>query len=279
MSRYDHILARFRNLRPQRGRTDHWLACCPLHGGGQERNPSLSIRIVDGKLRLRCFVCGPGMAPQIAAAIGCKVHELYPDSSRPKGRPVAHKITATFVYEDENGHPLYRACRYDYDNGGKSFSQERFFEGKWLAGIGPEPGVPGAAYTTRRVLYKLPHLLAHPDQPVCVVEGEGKVELLISWGLVAVCGVGGSGMGWLDCYSQALVGRRVAVLPDNDPPGYRHAERVLGSLVRFGAIAVRMVVIPGLPVGGDVVDFQKSGGTRAQLLEIVKSSPEWRPFP
>ena len=45
----------------------------------------------------------------------------------------------------------------------------------------------------RRVLYRLPELLARPDEPVYVVEGEKDADRLASMGLLATTNSGGAG--------------------------------------------------------------------------------------
>ena len=278
---FDDILSAFR-ARPVPGHGDCFKGFCPLHKCGCERRPSVSLRVDGDRLLIRCFVCGRDATPRVVEAAGFRMCQLFSDYGQ-KGKArsrVGLKPTAEFVYEDEEGRPLYKAVRYDYPpDGGKGFMQSRWDADKaaWLPGIGPEPGVPGAAFTTRRVPYRLPLLLKDPKQPVLVVEGEAKADLLVSWGLTATCGVGGTGMGWRDSYSKFLAGRRVAVLPDNDPPGHRHAYAVAGSLIYNGAAGVRIVALPGLPEAGDVIDFAKAGGTRDQLLAHIRNTPEWKP--
>ncbi len=276
MSRdFEAILAAFR-ARPH---GDKWSGFCPIHKHGAERTPSVSIAVQNGRLLVHCFVCGKEATPAIVEALGFRMTDLFDDP--PAGRKaVAREPSATFVYTDEAGSPLYRALRFNYPDGKKYFIQERFSptDGQWHPGLGSEPGTPGIAFHTRRVLYRLRDVITHPEQGVLIAEGEAKADLLASWGLVAVCNVGGAGMGWLDCYSESLRGRRVAVLPDNDPPGFRHAERVVGSLVRFGVQNLRIVQLPGLGPAEDVIDFAKRGGTREQLVALVKETVAWGPL-
>ena len=274
---FDAILAAFRAI-PEPGRPGYYKGFCTVHKGGCERRPSLSIAVTDDRILIRCFVCGPSMTRSIVEAAGFRMSQLFVDSPS-KGKQMAKDPTAEFIYKDETGKVLYKACRYDYEDR-KSFGQYRFDHEKnvWLPGIGPEPGVPGAAFSTRRVLYNLPMIVAHPDQPVIVTEGEGKADLLISWGLVGASCVGGAGMSWLPCYSESLKGRRVAILPDNDPPGFRHAETVIGSLVRHGVQNIRLVLLPNLPPKGDIIDYARAGGSRADLLKIIKETTTWGPL-
>jgi hypothetical protein len=53
-----------------------WIACCPAH---DDRNPSLSIRVVDdGRVLIHCFAgCD---ANEILEAVGLSFDALYPES-------------------------------------------------------------------------------------------------------------------------------------------------------------------------------------------------------
>jgi DNA primase len=126
------------------------------------------------------------------------------------------------------------------------------------------------------VLYRLPELTKAPERmPVFVVEGERKADLLASWGLVATCSPGGAGK-WANDHSLALCGRRVVVLPDNDRPGEAHARDVLYGAVSAGAASVRVVSLPGLPEGGDVVDWSALGHGVDDLIRECKGAREWK---
>ena len=279
---FEKILEAFR----ARGGGPRYIGYCPLHKYGEEDRPSVSLRVAEDRLLVRCFVCGKEATPQIVQAAGFHMRDLFADEL-PYRQALYRdpfsmmKATAVYVYTDEQGAPLFRSSRYDYPSGGKTFMQERLDEkdGKWRAGIGPPPGTKGAPFSTRRVLYRLHEIVATPGHGLIVVEGEGKADLLASWGLVATCGVGGCGMGWRDEYGPFLRGRRVVVLPDNDVPGFRYAEQVVGAAVRWGAENVRMILLPGIEEKGDVVDWAKAGGDRAQLLQLIKSTPAWNPTP
>lgn len=249
-----------------------WMALCPAH---DDSNPSLHItEESSGKILLHCFKkCG---VPSICHAWGLTKYELFPDTDQPtkrtKGRVTTKgKQVAEYIYQSEDGTDVIKAVRYEQPGGGKSFSQFRSDgRGGWIPGVkGIEP-----------VLYRLPELITAPmDRVVFVVEGEKKVEALRKWGLIATCNVGGAGK-WRDSYSDALRGREVVILPDNDPvdaksgacPGRDHAESVGYSLIGK-AKSIKVVTIPGLPSKGDIVDFQDAGGTLEQLWELLETTP------
>jgi hypothetical protein len=126
----------------------------------------------------------------------------------------------------------------------------------------------------RQVPYRLLELgTSRRDATVFIVEGEKDADRLAGLGLVATCNAGGAGK-WTAGHAWYLAGRRVAILPDHDQPGRRHAEQVAASL--FGLAArVKLVELPGLPPKGDVSDWLDGGGTVEQLLRLVEEAPEW----
>ena len=54
--------------------------------------------------------------------------------------------------------------------------------------------------------------------------------------------------------------RILVVLPDNDEPGRRHAEKVAKSLWSKAA-SIKVLKLPGLPDKGDVSDWLDAGGS------------------
>ena len=290
MRDYSDVLAHFRGVVSRPGKSDAWVAFCPVHKGGMERNRSLSLWVGPrGQLMVHCFACGREQKNLILSSVGLKMADLFEDSGKPMqgGRDLTafRKIVAHYTYTDEQGQPLYRVFRYEP----KCFLQGRYdpaYSGnkyeKSEAWKNYRPGVGEA----RRVLYRLPEIVSpdNADRCVFVVEGEGKVEALRAMGFLATCNVGGAGMGWMDCsqkeenfgscYSCTLAGRHVVILPDNNPPGYRHANMVAGSLLRHGAASVRYAVVPVDP-DKDVGDWVKAGGTREQLIAFCQEHPRY----
>lgn len=271
-----------------------WLAYCPVHeADGGTHNPSLHIdKAADGKLLLHCFAC-PATGPQICMAVGLTQSELYPDhgqrngragggGANRKGRPQGKKV-AEYEYRDSDGVLVYVARRYETDDGSKTFVAGRYDQNKKFI-----PNLRGV----QRVLYRLPELIAAgaadkanggTPRPVYIAEGEKKVDALARWGLTATCNLGGAGK-WNRDYAPFFRGRKVVILPDNDPtdpetgrnPGLDHARKILDSLAGI-AESVHVLELPGLPPKGDVIDWIAAGGTLPQLLELtaaVQAGPQ-----
>jgi hypothetical protein len=203
-------------------------------------------------------------AEQVVAAIGLTMADLYPPAPMEPGRRGrGHAPAAEYTYVDEHGELLYQSVRHDLPGGGKRFYVRRpDGDGGWIKGLGDIRPIP----------YRLPDLLAaDPSDWVFIVEGEKCADRLVGLGLVATTNPGGAGK-WRDGYSARLAGRYVAVLPDNDEPGRRHARQVVNSLDAV-AEEVRVVTLPGLPPKGDVVDWLNAGGSEAELLRLMATAP------
>lgn len=167
----------------------------------------------------------------------------------PWGDPVA-----IYPYHDEAGAVLYEFVR-----------RERYVDGRREKQL--RPRLPGAKYNgigeTRRVLYRLPEVLANPIVVVC--EGEKDAETLRAHGFVATCNPFGAGK-WRDEYSGALHGKSVILLPDNDVPGRSHSIDVAKRL--FGIAATLAVVeVPGAK---DISDWFAAGHSELEFLELLE---------
>lgn len=175
----------------------------------------------------------------------------------------ARQVDKTYPYHDETGTLLYEVVRYKP----KSFSQRRpDGRGGWVYNLS---GV-------RRVLYRLPELVAaDPARQVLICEGEKDADRLALLGFVATTCPQGAGK-WRPEYAEALCGRAVAVLADNDAAGRSHAEQVARALHAIAA-EVRVVNFDSLAEKGDASDFLDEGGTADDLERLIRSAPRWEP--
>lgn len=74
-----------------------------------------------------------------------------------------------------------------------------------------------------------------------------------------------------DDFNQPFQGAHVVILPDNDEPGRKHAEKV-AEVLRNWARTIKIVYLPGLPEQEDVTYWFESGGTAHELKAIVEQS-------
>lgn len=152
-----------------------------------------------------------------------------------------------WTYHDAAGEPVGVIVRWDTDDGKDIRPVSKTVKG-WIIGGMPEP----------RPLYRLPGLLARPDERVYVCEGEKAADPAASIGLLATTSPHG-------CKSAAtadwspLAGRDVVILPDNDLAGRRYAKQVAGLLAALEpAPSVKIVDLPELPGKGDIYDWLES---------------------
>ena len=265
-----------------------------------------AARALDGEAH-GSYVLAPGpghsradrslkVTPDPAAPDGFVVHSFCGDAfttcrdhvaerlGKPAWKPNSHangvkakakpRRVATFVYTDADSAPYLRVDRLEP----KSFRQFRWVAegegGRW------EPGKPKGP----KVPYRLPELrAAAPNEPVFVVEGEGKADALAALGFVATstsegAATGSGGAKWPPDLNQWFEGRTVYVLPDNDGPGAAHAQAVATNLHGVAA-EVRIVNLPNLKPGEDVKEWLQGGGDADQLMELCRRAPVYHPQP
>jgi hypothetical protein len=214
------------------------MVSCPAH---EDRTPSLHVSEGrDGRLLLHCHAgCE---LDAVLGADGLAFGDLFVDGS---GRRVEVEV---YRYTDEHGAPLFEVGRFDP----KAFLQRRPGRSDWKGGI---RGV-------RRVLYRLPKVLAavKAGQTVYVVEGERDVHALERAGSVATCNPMGAGK-WRREYAEALRGADVVVVADRDEAGRTHAEAVAGTL---RGVAASVVTVEAA-VGKDASDHLAAGRTVEQF--------------
>lgn len=178
--------------------------------------------------------------------------------------------TRVFEYRNQAGQVLFETVREELADGSK-----RIFQRRLDAHGRPVHNLNGVRF----VPYRLPELIAAIDagETIFVVEGEAKVSLLTSWGLVATCSPLGAGK-WRSEYAEPFKRRRVPVviLPDNDETGRKHARQVAESLAPV-AECIKIVHLPNLEAKGDIVDWARNGGTKELLLAFVDATWPWEP--
>ena len=171
-------------------------------------------------------------------------------------------IIAEYDYLDEQGVLRYQVVRFGNP---KTFRQCRpDGAGKWIANLGSVKLLP----------YRLPELIAaDPSQTVYIPEGEKDVESLRNRGLVATTNSGGA-LKWQAEFSKYFAGRRVVIIPDNDPDGkgQRHAEQVAKSL-KSVTTSVKVLALPAEIK--DVSDWLTAGHEPEELSRLAQAAPEW----
>ncbi len=267
-----------------------WMACCPVHN---DRRASLSIGVGDdGRVLVHCH---GGCTPEaIVAALGLEMADLMPADCGRSGRarrrtpaPKAKKgkggkdeqvyatvddaITelerrhgvhaATWTYYDAEGETVGVVVRWD-NAAGKDIRPISKIPQGWIIGGMAEP----------RPLYRLPELLARPDERVYVCEGEKAADAAASIDLLATTSPHGSKSAAKVDWTP-LAGRDVVILPDNDTAGRQYANEVASILAKLDtAPTVKLVDLPELPEKGDIHDWLEAHDAleRETLWAIVE---------
>jgi hypothetical protein len=260
MTPVETVLAELRDRGDVKPRGSGWRCLCPAH---DDTNPSLDIDEGRDHRVLLCCRSRGCSAASIVGALGLGLRDLFNGTFNSSNLSFDERLVTAYDYRDERGALLFQAVRLTEP---KDFRQRRPKAGggwEWKLG------------DTRRVLYRLPELLAADTAAtVYLVEGEKDADNLAKLGLVATTNPMGAGK-WRKEYAEFLRGRPVALLPDNDDPGREHAKTVAASLKGVAA-SVRVVELPDLPPKGDVSDWLAAGGTAARLTTLVAN---WQPPP
>lgn len=191
-----------------------------------------------------------------------KPHRIPDRPPRDALPPPLGRATAQWCYRDAQGHQLFWMQRLDLPATSDKPARKVFIHRVWLDGgwhyprsRGPQADPFTCEWPAPRPLYGLPDLIARPDDPVLLVEGEKCRDraadlfpqtVVLSWsnGAKAV-----SQVDWAP-----LAGRRVTLWPDNDQDGRSGMARAADRLRALGC-QLRVVLPPDdLPHGWDIAD-------------------------
>ncbi|WP_051271837.1 DUF927 domain-containing protein [Fundidesulfovibrio putealis] len=180
------------------------------------------------------------------------------------GQAVAH-----WEYRDATGMLLGYVCRFEPEGGRKEIlpltvCQNVNGQRAWRFKGFPEP----------RPLYGLDRLAAaKPDAPVLLVEGEKSTDAAQRLVPGAVClswPNGSRSVGKADF--SPLAGRRVAIWPDADKPGFEAALVLAARVKDAGAREVSIILPPdGSADGWDLADAEAEGWTPEQVKSHIKA--------
>jgi hypothetical protein len=276
-----------------------WRCLCPAHS---DRDPSLDVAEKDGKLLVKCWH-GCSQKDIIKAL---RSRGLWPSDYNGSGNgadhqtqtkfpiipvpadatpcqwkhPVYGKPVAKWAYRDAQGRLMGYAARIEWTDGGDRKKDilpvtwcrvvhATGFYYAWRAN-----GIP-----TPRPLYRLPELLAAPDAPVIVCEGEKKADLVPTLfpGYVGTTSMHGGkspqGSDW-----SPLAGRSVTNWPDHDETGLKYVNAVAELATAVGVASVAIVDIPeAFPEKWDICDPLPEGFGEDVLLQLLQAARPWTP--
>ncbi|MEQ1634149.1 MAG: DUF3987 domain-containing protein, partial [Planctomycetota bacterium] len=227
------------------------------------RSGNCSAQAIVERLELQLrdlFPAGSVLAP-VTSQSNQPRSASYPDPGA-LGEKFARQVggkPASYDYFDAAGELVGRVYRFDLEGGVKHFRQGHCENGRWYAEAMPHPRPP----------YRLPELLRGAAAvPVFVVEGEKCADAVAELGFVATTSSQGAQSPHKTDWSH-LEGRKVVIMPDQDEPGSRYAEKVLWLARQAGADAVVVLHLDGLDESGDVVDWIRMRRDAGADLEAI----------
>jgi Protein of unknown function (DUF3631) len=179
-----------------------------------------------------------------------------------------------FDYKDARGNLLYQNVRFPLVADGSpvlsSKKPDKTFRLRRPNGIG---GWVDDLDEVARVPYRLPDLVKAlvDGATVFIPEGEAKVDALLEWSVPATHIAAGT-----KDYAELFCEADVILMPDNDAAGWKHVNTV-GAALHGIARRIRVLMLPGLPDKGDIIDWVAAGGTAEKLRELAEQAPAWMP--
>jgi len=219
------------------------MAHCPAH---DDKNKSLSVTKGDDE---RVLVhCHAGCTVNnIVEAMGLTLADLFPPSKSRDRHEIGRRT---------HNYPGYRKTIITFSDGSKTAFFERQENGLWAKGLNG----------LKQTLYNL-DALNNPGTKF-LSESEKDADHLTALGVLALSF--GGAENWKAEYADLLEGQEVVILPHNDEPGRKAADRVTRDLVDKGC---QVKVIPsetwGPHKGADVADWIQAGHTAKDLLELA----------
>ena len=236
---------------------------CPAH---DDATPSLSVTERDGRMLVHCQAgCSQADVIDALATRGLDIRR----SGRCAGgiddyrHPTLGRPSSVWPYRDADGRLVGYAARFE-TNGGKAFRPLVRDNGRWRVRGLPKP----------YPLFRLPDLIARPDVPVLIVEGEKAAHAAGHRlpEMVAITSMHGAKSPRKTDWSP-LKHRTVTVWPDADAAGAGYADTVARLARDAGAASVRVVALPhDLPAGWDLADEPPHEGI--DLEALVADAPE-----
>jgi hypothetical protein len=259
----------------QRNGESHIKCPSPLRPDS-DRNPSFSVSKATGYWE--DFVTGDkgDILAAVMQAKQCTLPDAItfvaetagiPGSSSPSihinGRTKRAPVVADFGYVKIDGSPAFTVERTE---------DKQFFV--------KQPDGPYGYGDARRVPYHLDEFPTDGRKWLVHCEGEKDTDRARLMGFNATTSPGGSN-GWKPELKVFYTGLNVAIVPDNDEPGWKYAQDVARSLQGV-ANRVRIVELPDLGErlekgGKDLSDWFDTGHNAMELNRLIRDTPDWTP--
>ena len=193
-------------------------------------------------------------------------------SEPPTQHPKLGRYVHRWIYFGPDGALQGHVCRFDLPDG-KELRPLRYGR------LDGREGWHWKGWADGRPLYRLPELLAAPEAPVLVVEGEKAADaaVILFPDHVAISPMNGARSPGKSDWS-VVTGREVTIWPDADEPGRSFAQAVARLAKDTGARRVRIVAVPdGAPEGWDLADLLPEGWSKATLADALAAAAPFDP--
>lgn len=275
-----------------------WWTRCPAH---DDTHPSLSVSVYNGFVDLKCWShnCRPKeIGSHLPPELREKARQAWVESKKLSSDQDLIPVPIDSDPAEERRfpgspagivhHPQFGNCDLVYwfvdECGGYRYCEARWGHGKekqirvlsW--DLSSEEWLWKQPEDRYRVIYKLREVREgiRQGREILFVEGPKDADRLFEAGIIATTIQGGSSRNFLPQYNEALEGANLIILPDNDAPGFKFAERIQAGATR--ARFVDVVNLPDLPPAGDVSDYLDSHSVeelKQQLLGMTTAS-DWQ---
>lgn len=182
-------------------------------------------------------------------------------------RPEGELGRTLFVYENADGVPVICVQRINRPDGRKTFPQW----GRTADGMDWQQNLDHAPKP--RPIYRLRAILASIQRLTVFHEGEKACEAAVRAGLPGdhTTTLGGAKSPKHTDFSP-MKGLDVVICRDNDKDGEYYAKEAARLCHEAGANSVKVLLLPGLPPKGDVVEWLAAGGTPKQFTALIEQA-------
>ncbi len=241
----DYIKSHAKVLKPSRGREQNYP--CPNCNDGKQDNFYFNVEKGTGF----CQKCNT----KYSAYEYAKILGYVPEKKKTKSNFLE------WIYTDKDGRSLYKKRRYDFPDGNKTYQPVIFYNGSWTPVKAENKELQDIFANTPKVIYNLPKV--KQADVVFFTEGEKCAERLqneisnaddlIKYRWASTTIYDNTKGKFNRSYTDALQGKIVIILPDNDETGKEFAEKVLRNIKKYCRALI--CNIPDLKEKGDVFDY------------------------
>ena len=254
---------------------------CPICGSGTRPGGTPALEYYPDTNTFSCFSCGAGGSlidlykaihktdNKTAIMELSRMYNLETLEKPKKPRKRLDDQTRAHDYYNADGSPFGRKIVYKYDDGTKDALWYLFNTSTGQFDFS-NPGL----HKRPAPLFNLPGILSSSGA-VYIVEGEKDAQTLQGMGLTATTAPNGASAKWQAHYNDALAGRDIVIVTDNDDPGRKYG-RTVAKGVQDAAASVKVIpstaIYADTPAKGDISDIVGIIGQAAAFQELTRAT-------